>query len=369
MLGSTSEELYLVRRYGRSLTADRLQRNRSLFANFLTSGARFIGIKSAHSSCSRIVKTLPVPLSCVLVSVASSLLSVWTEWTNPGSEQVVWEQNIRDVLSEDVAGLESSRNSYLEIVDAVLMPVEVGAERATLLVLSAYYPENAPKDNSSVLSALWLHTLEIAIPTSASGLNGNAPFSILHRLQLSDKALFRPFNSELTASSTEQSDSYIAPRICTLHPSWRVYTAWSAASQSAAAAAGTPSVHAAQIDVLNQALLNATASFERAARGAGSVPDALRCSHAVDSEIACNNVGALTAVNGFDGICIVHSGIFDWHIHNVITCFDFVHLYFFRWRTVSADPSAAQESGRGVPLADYYSAGQTDGTLGQGGAD
>jgi len=306
MLGSTNEELYLIRRYGRSLTADRLQRNRSLFANLLSSGARFIGLKPAHSSGSRIVKALPVPLSCLLVSVGSSLLSVWSEWTNPGSEQVVWEHNLRDVLNADVAGLESSRNSHLEIVDAALMPVEVGAERATLLVLSAYYPENTPRDNSAVSASLWLHTLEISIPSSAGALGGDAPFAVLHRLQLSEAALVKPFNSELTDAASH-SDHYIAPRICTMHPSWRVYLAWSGASQSAAAA-GVATLHAAQIDVLNQALLNATAAFERSARGAGSAPDALRCKNAVDSEISLNNVGALAAVAGTDGICIVHAG-------------------------------------------------------------
>ena len=307
MLGSTCEELYLIRRYGHSLTADRLQRNRSLFANLLTSGARFIGIKPAHSSGSRIVKALPVPLSCLLVSVGSSLLSVWSEWTNPGSEQVVWEHNLREVLSADVSGLESSRNSHLEIVDAALMPVEVGAERATLLVLSAYYPENAPRDSTAVSSSLWLHTLEISIPSSAGLLAGEAPFSVLHRLQLAEAALFKPFNSEL-ATFTSHSDHYVAPRICTMHPSWRVYAAWSGVSHSAAAASGASTLHAAQIDVLNQALLNATAAFERSARGTGSAPDALRCKNAVDSEISLSSVGALAAVAGTDGICIVHTG-------------------------------------------------------------
>lgn len=306
VLGSTNEELYLIRRYGRSLTADRLQRNRSMFANLLTSGARFIGIKPAHSSGSRIVKALPVPLSCLLVSVGSSLLSVWTEWTNPGSEQVVWEHNLRDVLSRDVSGLESSRNSLLEIVDAALMPVEVGAERATLLVLSAYYPDTPARDNIAVSASLWLHTLEIRIPSSAGALGGDAPFALLHRLQLSDAALYKPFNSELT-DSPEHNDHHVAPRICTMHPSWRVYIAWSGVGQSAAAVGGA-TLHAAQVDVLNQALLNATATLEHPTRGAGSAPDALRCKNAVDSEISIADVGALAAVVGTDGICIVHTG-------------------------------------------------------------
>ena len=324
MLGSSKEELYLIRRYGRSLTADRLQRNRSLFANLLNSGARFIGIKPVQCASSRIVKALPVPLSCLLVSVGSSQVTLWSEWTNPGSEQVVWEHNLKDLLTADVAALESSRNSKLEIIDAVLMPVELGAERATLLILSAYYPETAPRDGKTAVSAaLWLHTLEISLPTTSS----DAPLRILHRLQLSESAQVKPYNNELHQMQDDQDhqDHHIAPRIYSMAPSWRVFAAWSGPSVSGHVSG--PTLHGSQVDVLNQSLLNATANFVSSSRGAGSVADALKCKSAVDSEIGVHKVVALSAVASPDGICMVHSGnhlLFPFHSATPILTFFFL---------------------------------------------
>ena len=309
VLGTSSEELYLIRRYGRALTADRLQRNRGLFANFLNSGARFMGIVPAHSSSSRIVKVLPVPLSCLLVGVGSSMLTVWTDWTNPGSEQVVWQHNLKEVIAGDVASLDAGRgNQKLEIVDACLMPVELGSDRATMLVLSASYLDDS---SAFVSAALWLHTLEIQIPASSSGLVGSVPLNVLHRLLLSDSARFKPFNSDTMTDGASEEDDKISPRIFALHPSWRVFSAWSAASQALGAAGSAAyTVHAAQIDVLNQSLLNATASFERAGRGSGSTYDTLKCKHAVDSEIRTSAVGAISTVVGTDGVCIVQTGAY-----------------------------------------------------------
>lgn len=294
LLGSSSEELYLVRRYGRTLNADRLQRNRSLFANLFTSGARLIGISSAPSD-GKVVKLLPVPMSFFLLALGSSSLSLWSDWTNPGSEQLVWESSIKDVLVHDLSGLNLFGGaSVLTMIDACLMPVAAGDQKGTLLVLSSC--ENRTNSTSG---ALWLHTLEVQFAAGATG----ASIGIVHRLLLAEHA--------------DTQSTGAAPRIHHLSPSWKIFATWSAEGHShgqvheqdhrESAASEVRTVHGAQIDVLNQSLLNATVSREGGSQRQ-LLLDSLRCTSAVNSCVDVTTVLDAAFVKGHDGVTIITNG-------------------------------------------------------------
>jgi hypothetical protein len=315
VLGTSAEALYLVRRYGRTLNADPLQRNRSLFANLLSSGARFMGIAPVVDADARIVKVIPVPMSYFLLSLSNSTLSLWADWTNPGSEEVVWDQNIRDLLRADTAGSQTRHDTKLEIVDACLMQVEPGAERASLLVLSACYADR----HGTGPAALWLHTLEVQLPASGAAASGRSPVSILHHSLVAEEAQYQPF---ATSREVPAPKGYFAPRIASLPPSWRVFVAWSAVGAAATAemqassqrglfpststepsdataSGAVRTLHAVQIDVLNQPLIGASRAAEDR--------DNLRA-HAVDSGLSAATVLAASAVKGVDGLCVVLAG-------------------------------------------------------------
>ena len=342
ILGTTHEELYLIRRYGRTLNADLLQRNRSLFANLFTSSVRFMGISTAATSQfdnnMSMVKIIPVPMSCLLIAVGRNKLSIWTDWTNPGTEEIVWEQNLLNILTDDISQCTQQQKGQVAVLDACLMQIEAGAERGTLLLLSAYY------SNTSIVSdiktaKLWLHTLEIELPANASMLGRRNPVTIMHRLLVADKVDYH-CNTANTSNNTSVFPSarrYLKPSIHNLSPSWRVFIAWSAVSSSSSqgetarntdsvlfgsatkrglfpgdddemteqstTAAGTVSwessvhtVYASQIDVLNQ-------SVQKTGESGSSVS----CG-AVDSHLPVASVLALSAMRCVDGICVVQTG-------------------------------------------------------------
>jgi hypothetical protein len=72
-----------------------------------------------------------------------------------------------------------------------------------------------------------------------------------------------------------------------------------AAEPEAAFGSGARTIHAVQVDVLNQPLFSAT-------RGADDV-DRLAV-HAVDSGLVASTVLAASAVKGVDGLCVVLAG-------------------------------------------------------------
>lgn len=280
VLGTSSEELYLVRRYGRTLNADRLQRSRGLFANLFTSGARLIGMSASAPSDGRVVKLLPVPMSFFLLALGSSSLCLWSDWTNPGSEQLVWDIGLKDILAGDLSDLNLSMGACT-MADACLMPVEAGDEKGTLLVLS------------SCGTSLWLHTLSVTFSSESIG----STVTILHRLLLS-----------------ERGDSEHA-RIHHSNPSWKIFVSWSAEGHARdhdrreGASGATKTVHGAQIDVLNQSLLNATVSREGDQRTRQqALMDAIRCTNAVNSHIDAATVLDAALVKGHDGVVIITNG-------------------------------------------------------------
>jgi len=304
VLGTSNEDLYLIRRYGRTLNADLLQRDRSLFTNLLSSGARFIGIAPVVQADARVVKLIPVPMSYLLLSLTSNSLTLWADWTNPGSEQVVWESELKDMIAEDVGKL--GQTGKIDFVDACLMQVEPGAERATMLVLSACYSDNTGS-SSTTTASLWMHTLEVQIPSHKSDVEGPSTVIFLHRILVTETARYRPFCSE----PIEAHAYYLAPRLASLPPSWRVYVAWSSlrTSDSSAIDANGPTrtLHAVQIDVLNQPLFNANVGTGSTEQKARMLRDSVRCTHAVDSGIGENSVLAVAAVTGVEGLCVMLS--------------------------------------------------------------
>lgn len=304
IVGTSSEDLYLVRRYGRTLNADLLQRDRSLFTNLLTSGARLIGIAPTPSSDAAVVKLIPVPLSFLLLAVSQKTITAWSDWTNPGEESVVWTQGIRQLLGSDLSSLGGSEGDKVEVVDAALMHVELGAEQATLLVLSAQ--STGAGDSSS--TALWLHTMEIQItPGAQAGGGHQSPVRILHRMRLSKRATF--YSSR---EGTRPSD-YVAPALAAQPPSWRVFIAWTEAPTTSGDDYENADVtlHGVQIDVLNQPLLNATSTITGGQRDQRAQrEESIQCRHAQDSKLPVSSVLAVSAVKGVDGLCVVKTGMY-----------------------------------------------------------
>lgn len=283
------------------------------------------------------IKIIPVPMSCLLIAVGSKKLSIWTDWTNPGTEEIVWEQNLLNILTDDISHTQQQKGQ-VAVLDACLMQIEAGAERGTLLLLSAYY------SNTSIVSdiktaKLWLHTLEIELPANASMLGSRNPVTIMHRLLVADKVDYHidTVNISNNTSVFPSARRYLKPSIHNLSPSWRVFIAWSAVSsnsqgetarntdsvlfgsatkrglfpgddeemtEQSTTAAGSGSwessvhtVYASQIDVLNQSVQKTGES------GSSSVS----CG-AVDSHLPVASVLALSAMRGVDGICVVQTG-------------------------------------------------------------
>jgi hypothetical protein len=306
VVGTSNEDLYLIRRYGRTLNADLLQRDRSLLTNLWSSGARFMGIAPTQSTNVDVLKLIPVPLSFLLLSLSQKHLTAWADWANPGEEKVVWEQEIHHMLSEDVFALGSVADrraaEALELVDAGLMHVEAGAEQATLLILSA-----EPASAAGNKAVLWLHTLEIQLREEGS----QPAVRILHRTRLTKQAHFR-FHSD---SVGDEERITVPPTLAVQPPSWRVFVAWSEEPvDGLTTAAAGPTLHGAQIDVLNQPLLNAAAATASrgavdGARGQTALrEESISCRHAEDSKLPANDVLAVSAVKGVDGLCVVKNG-------------------------------------------------------------
>ena len=324
LLGSSHQELYLIRKYGRSLNADRLQRNRGLLANLFYSGARLIGIAPVHDADRRIVKVLPVPMSFRLLSVSSPAMALWSDWSNPGSESVVWEVGLRALLRRDLTAhldiqqQRQARSEQITVADAYLMPVEAGDERAVLVILSACYPNAAANDgNATVKAQLWMHTLELKIhgATAATASSEEAEdgessaAAVIHRMLVSEGIDFRP-DYERNGGAAEDR-GYVAPKLSGLLPSWRVYACWAATPAAAAAAEDAPNanagstLHCMQCDVLNQPLVGGGRGGGAGVSGAGGGE---QCQHEVDSGILCSAVVSASAVRGVDGICVIQRG-------------------------------------------------------------
>lgn len=291
-----------------------------------------MGIASSTPSDGRVVKLLPVPMSFFLLALGSSSLVLWSDWTNPGSEQLVWDINLKDILTHDMSSLDLFGDTgAFSMVDACLMPAEPGAENGTLLVLSTF--ENRA---GSLNGSLWIHTLSVQFSSEAIG----ATVTILHRLVLSEHACWVQQGSIAPAT--------VGPRIHHLSPSWKVFVSWSAESQAQPQpqsqqrcdreeAGGARTVHGAQIDVLNQALLNASVSREGDQRSRKqALLDAVRCSSGVNSLIDAKTVLDAAAVKGQDGIVIVTNGtrISLWIVY-IIFIIELIFLFYISDGTIS----------------------------------
>lgn len=301
MIGTSTEDIYLLRRSGKSVTADRLQKTQSVLLGLFQTGAMLMGIAPAAAGRGlRVVRLLPVPMSHLLLSVGACSLTLWSEWTSPGREKLVWQAKLRSLLKADLTVLEVSV-SRLDVVDACLMHAEPGAAKAVLLVLSI-----SRRDEEDVKGMLWLHTLEVSTPPDGRFSNGSSagPVTIMHRVLVSEASELPPRlrGDEGEAEEDAATAGALTPKICSLSPSWRVFVVWSEADPAAAAAKGH--VHCAQFDILNQDVVKPSSS----AVSSEDPLEAVRCTHGQQFSIRSSEVSSFSAVQGLDGVCVLLRG-------------------------------------------------------------
>lgn len=295
-----------MRRYGRSLHADRLQRNRGgVLSHLLLTGAKYMGLTHYyHLPDSRVVKLLPIPLSFHLLTVAAQTLQLWSDWSSPGAERIVWQVDLREAIRTDlgssVGRLIAARSVF--VVDASLLAMEPGSEKASLLILSVCAPTGASSSSSSTSTTpsqlqLWLHTFELWV----SPQNNRSPVEVTRRLMITDKVVRAPScltdSSASTASVVEDGDastdvswlwsSPVKPSIHSCSAVHRVFITWSA--DSVAEAAPVSSVHVMQLD---------PTPLSAAAVGGGGL----------DTRIPSRDVLDIKSVRGMDGVCAVLRG-------------------------------------------------------------
>lgn len=293
-----------MRRYGRSLHADRLQRNRGgVLSHLLLTGAKYMGLTHYyHLPDSRVVKLLPIPLSFHLLSVAAQTLQLWSDWSSPGAERVVWQVDLREAIRTDlgssVGRLIAARSVF--VVDASLLAMGPGSEKASLLILSVCAPTGVSSSSSLSSSStpfqlqLWLHTFELWV----SPQNNRSPVEVTRRLMITDKVVRVPSClTDSSASTVEANDtstdvswlwsSPVKPSIHSCPAVHRVFVTWSA--DSVAEAAPVSSVHVMQLD---------PTSLAAAAMGGGGL----------DTRIPSRDVLDIKSVKGMDGVCAVLRG-------------------------------------------------------------
>ncbi len=326
LLGTSSEELYLIRRMGKAVSADRLQRSQSVFQGLFQTTAKLIGILPSKDHNAQIVRLIPIPLSHLLIGVGNTA-SMWSEWSSPGKERLVYEFKLKQLVRNDLRETLGATVSKMCIVDACLMQTEPGANSAKFLVLSvstdAQADDNADLDSAAqVPCSLWLHTLLIATPpTGVFSGAGDAPAAVLHRILVGENVQFNMLHSVAADGtlSRELGTTPLKPKIVTLLPSWRVYVSWSAHSDTSDAY----TLHSAQFDVLNQpelrTLSSALPAYDSAAitdaqmealraNTAQAAVDSVRCVNWLDTAIASTLVVDTSAVTGQDGVCALLNG-------------------------------------------------------------
>jgi hypothetical protein len=265
-----------------------------------------------HLPDSRVVKLLPIPLSFHLLSVAAQTLQLWSDWSSPGAERVVWQVDLRESIRTDlgssVGRLIAARSVF--VVDASLLAMEPGSEKASLLILSVCTPTGTSSSSSSLSLTtpsqlqLWLHTFELWI----SPQNNRSPVEVTRRLMITDKVVRAPScladssaSAASASSAVEDSDTFtdiswlwstpVKPSIHTCPAAHRVFVTWSADSVHVAEAAPASSVHVMQLDPTPLAAA-------AAAMGGGGL----------DTRIPSRDVLDIKSVKGMDGVCAILRG-------------------------------------------------------------
>ena len=309
-----------------------------------------------------VLKTMPVPMSFLLLALSHQRLSLWTEWSTPGSERLVWEVDVKAVVlkdltafmngmpmsssiqggrcHEDAAASTSSVSAVTGVVilDACLMQPDPGAERAVLLILSVCQTAAGASplgvvESSSASSRvtrqyqqLWLHTWEVQLPSSGNfntKLQG-CPISLLHRLRIAgDISYSYSIHSSssamggATGARAAVETGCVVPALHNSPPSWRVFVTWSAPGAARSSSMVSPAgdtarvveeadshVHALQLDVLSQPELNAAAdgSAVAAAAAAGMASDLIGGNEMALSPVQKQKLCQLQAVSCAHGI-------------------------------------------------------------------
>jgi hypothetical protein len=300
----------LIRRESKAVSADRLQRTQSVFLGLLQSGAKLMGILPGEKDKNRqIVKIIPVPMSPLLLSVGN-VLTLWSDWSSPGREKVVWDFKLKHSLRADIKAL-GVDVTKMRIVDACLMPTETGARKAVLLVLSVSSDALSEEDFLSATQeapcSLWMHTLEVHVPPTGAFQQGGGdhPVVIMHRVLVGDGVQFNMLSvvGDDGMVTSELGTTLLKPRISSLHPSWRVFLSWSGFNTSLA----TYTLQSAQFDVLNQPVVDLD-SLIAGDVTADAALESVRCSHGVDSGIFSTAVVDTSSVEGLDGVVVLIDG-------------------------------------------------------------
>lgn len=222
-----------------------------------------------------VLKLMPVPMSFQLIGLTYRNVMLWSEWSSPGNESLLWEFNVKESILDDVnsvLGLSANDLDSIIVLDGCLMQPDAGAECAVLLTLSVYRTQQ-----------LWLHTWELSLLDSEA-LEGK-PMMLLHRLRIADNICYDKFGDNTIN---------LAPKIHNTAPSWRVLVTWGARADGDSA-----TLRMLHFDILNQAPLGA---------GSDSLSAGLCCADQVDSEIPTSNIISTAAVVGLDGVCAVLKG-------------------------------------------------------------
>lgn len=222
-----------------------------------------------------VVKVIPVPMSHLLVCVDRSNVSLWSDWTTPGNEKLLWEVSLKDLLRSDITSISPIHSNYDFIViplDSCLIQMELGSDKAVLLVLSKFG------------RSLWLHTLEIATHGYSEGSVDKAlVVNVIHRLLLSESIDDMPT---------------LQPKIDSLPQSWRIFVTW--------LSVGT--LRCVQIDILNQKVITLRDIQSLSDQQEKEKMDIIRCRSVLDTGITSADIWCTISIKSADGVCIIKKG-------------------------------------------------------------
>lgn len=318
LLGTSSGDLYLIRRSGGEVTADRLLRQQNVLVNLIYTGAKLMGLGTAPSEENSVLRVLSLTLppgtqtAPLLLSVGGEATLWGSNWAVPGRERVLWSSPLTSTLLADVRSFHP-RTRGMKLLDVDLLPIE-STDRVFLLVLSA------SREGSDDSYNLWLHVLQVLVSGSTSSEEREAQYLLVrHRSLLSERAAVPdgatcfghadgctlPLDPSSSGSEVQQKKRILTPKLHRAADSWRLFVSWSqhpiaGRSLGGAAPGTTPGLCAAHLDLLNLPTLHAAGGVAGPAGGLEGV----RCGAVVETGITVDGVLSLGTVSGIDGVIL-----------------------------------------------------------------
>jgi hypothetical protein len=200
LLGTSSGELYVLRREGQELLPHRLQsktlhvKPQNVFAGLFNTGVKLLGLAARADAPPSIINPR-MAISHLLVveplrgsgrgrgghssgdyqyllTVSAQGVDLWADWRQAGQERLLWTVGLGDLLLADVAGeaevqeggRKGGKDGSITILDVCLMPSDAVGVAATVLVLSAVYGSGAGTGGGCTM---YLHV--VAINADGSG--------------------------------------------------------------------------------------------------------------------------------------------------------------------------------------------------------